>query len=462
MSVSQSSPKVEARPDYLEELTRHYKQRLLAEADVESITHLPSEEMRAAVQRIISHFMAEDRLVLPRRDREELIGRILNESVGLGPLEELLADPNITEILVNGPESVFIERYGRLEAVAVRFRDENHLRQIVDRIVAPIGRRVDESSPMVDARLPDGSRVHVVIPPVSLTGTTISIRRFPAAPYTMENLVRFGSMSDEMATFMQATVRARMNVLLSGGTGSGKTTLLNALSQAIPEAERVITVEDMAELRLLRRHVVSMESRPANVEGTGAIGIRDLVRNALRMRPDRIIVGAVRGPEAFDMLQAMNTGHEGSLTTLHANSVPDAIRRLESMVIMAGTGLPSAVIREYIYSALDLIVQIGRLEDGTRKVLSISEVQKGEDGTLDGLREIFHFVRSGVRQDRTVVGRYGPTGLLPRCLDRFSLYGVRVPDSLFIAPGDNEAGDPGQDGAFPARRGSPRAEETLR
>jgi pilus assembly protein CpaF len=325
----------------LERLIRHYKSRLLGEADIQSITKLPSQEMRKAVERIIAQFMSDERLVLPRRNRDYLISRILDESIGLGPLEAILSDDTVTEILINGPERVFVERRGRLEQVPIQFKNEEHLRQIIDRIVAPIGRRIDESSPMVDARLPDGSRVNAVIAPISLHGSTVSIRRFSKRPFTIQDLLRLGEFSGPMATFLQNVVKSRLNVLISGGTGSGKTTLLNALVATIPDHERVITIEDMAELRLERDHVVGLEARPKNVEGQGQIDIRDLVKNALRMRPDRMIVGEVRGGEAFDMLQAMNTGHEGSLTTLHANSVADAIRRLESMVIMSGAGLPS-------------------------------------------------------------------------------------------------------------------------
>lgn len=360
-----------------------------------------------------------------------MVSRILNESVGLGPLEGLLKDDGITEILINGYDRVFVEKKGKLEQVPVRFKNEEHLRQIIERIVAPIGRRIDESSPMVDARLPDGSRVNAVIAPVSLFGSTVSIRRFSKNPYTMENLMGFGAFSPAISRFLQNIVRARLNVLISGGTGSGKTTLLNAMAAAIPQGERVITIEDMAELRLNRKHVVGLEARPANVEGTGRIDIRELVRNALRMRPDRIVVGEVRSGEAFDMLQAMNTGHEGSLTTLHANSVADAIRRLESMVIMSGTGLGSEVIRDYIYSALDYIVQIGRLEDGSRKVLSISEVQKGKDGSLEKIEEIFRFDRQGIDENHHVLGNFISTGVYPRSLERFQVYGIQQDFSDF-------------------------------
>lgn len=419
------------RMEFLEQLSRHYKERLLREADIGSITKLAPGEMRRVVERILTQFMSEERLVLPRRDRDALISRILDESVGLGPLEALLSDDRITEIMINGPDRVFVEREGRIERVPVTFKDEEQLLQIVDRIVAPIGRRIDESSPMVDARLPDGSRVNAVIQPVSLYGTTVSIRRFSKRPYTIADLIRFDSLTPTVGRFLENAVRTKMNILISGGTGSGKTTLLNAMAEAIPEEERIITIEDMAELRLTREHIVGLEARPANVEGKGRIDIRDLVRNALRMRPDRIIIGEVRGGEAFDMLQAMNTGHEGSLATLHANSVPDAIRRLESMVIMAETGLPSHVIRDYISSALDLIIQIGRLEDGSRKLLSVSEVWKKENGSLDRIVEIFRFERLGIDENQCVMGYLTATGTTPKCLERFRLWGITSEPSDF-------------------------------
>lgn len=418
--------------EFLEQLRHHFKDRLLREADIRSLTRLPTAEMRRHVERIILQFMGEERLVLPRRERDELINQILNETVGLGPLESLLNDETITEIVINGPDKVFVERFGRMERTEARFRDDEHVRQVLDRIVAPIGRRIDESSPMVDARLPDGSRVNAVISPVSLFGTSISIRRFSKRPYTMEELIGFGSFTPAVSRFLKHAVHSKMNLLISGGTGSGKTTLLNAVAAAIPENERVVTIEDMAELRLFREHKVGLEARPANVEGEGRIQIRDLVRNALRMRPDRIIVGEVRGGEAFDMLQAMNTGHDGSLTTLHANSTSDAIRRLESMVIMAETGLPSEVIREYIFSALDLIIQIGRLEDGTRKLLSVTELQKKADGSLEQMVEIFRYERLGTDEKRNVIGALTATGNRPRCLHRFDLYGLTYDENDFV------------------------------
>ncbi|WP_419865704.1 CpaF family protein [Bacillus dakarensis] len=417
---------------YIEELIEHYKARLLKETNLEQLTSLSQGERRLAIERLISQFMTEEKVVISKSDKENLLTRLIDESVGFGPLEPLLNDDEITEILINGHKEVYIEKRGQLQLTNLQFRDEDHVRHIIDRVVAPLGRRIDESSPMVDARLHDGSRVNAVIPPVSLNGTLISIRKFRADPFRMSDLIEFGSLNESMAQFIQAAVFSKMSVLISGGTGSGKTTLLNALARAIPNGERVITIEDSAELRLDRPNVVGMEARPPNVEGKGEITIRQLVRNALRMRPDRIIVGEVRGAEAFDMLQAMNTGHEGSLTTVHANSPLDALKRVEGMVIMAGMDLPSKVIREYIVGALDLIVQGTRLPDGQRKLVSISEVVKRPDGSAD-IQEIFKFKRTGIDGDGKVLGYFTPTGIIPDCLDRLRVFGADIDESIFAA-----------------------------
>lgn len=414
----------------VDELVEHYKNRLLRDTNLEALTQLSQGEMRLKIEQYVSQFMSEERVVISRHDKELLVTRILDESVGLGPLEPLINDPLITEILINGCNEVYVERRGKLEQVNISFRDDEHVRHIVDRIVAPLGRRIDESSPMVDARLPDGSRVNAVIPPISLNGTLVSIRKFRAEPFQMEDLLQFESLSQEMSLFIDAVVKAKMNMLISGGTGSGKTTLLNVAASSIPEFERVITIEDSAELRLNRPNVVGMEARPANVEGKGEVTIRSLVRNALRMRPDRIIVGEVRSGEAFDMLQAMNTGHEGSITTVHANTPDDALRRVESMVVMAGMDLPSTIIREFIVGALDIIIQATRLTDGTRKIVSISEVQKNEDGT-SRIVEIFTFKRVGMTQNGDVIGYFTPTGVKPKCLERIKMFGISIPDTLF-------------------------------
>ena len=379
----------------MDELVDHYKARLLRDTNLEVLTQLTPGEMRLRIEQYVSHFMSEERVIISKNDKDLLITRILDEAVGFGPLEPLINDPDITEILINGFDEVYIEKKGRLEIVDVSFRDDEHVRHIVDRIVAPLGRRVDESSPMVDARLPDGSRVNAVIAPVSLSGTLVSIRKFREDPFQMEDLLAFNSFDESMAIFLKGSLKRKMNILISGGTGSGKTTLLNVVAAAIPHGERVITIEDSAELRLDRPNVVGLEARPANVEGKGEVTIRNLVRNALRMRPDRIIVGEVRSGEAFDMLQAMNTGHEGSLTTVHANSADDALRRVESMVIMAGMDMPSTIIREYVVGALDIIIQATRLTDGTRKIVSISEIQKRDDGS-HRVVELFKFQRTGI------------------------------------------------------------------
>lgn len=418
---------------YVEELSNHYKTRLLNETNLEHLTSMGQVEMRESIERIITQFMTEEKVVISNRDKEHLLTRIIDESVGFGPLEPLLNDVEITEILINGHDEVYIERKGRLELTTLKFRDEKHVRHIIDRVVAPIGRRIDESSPMVDARLPDGSRVNAVIAPISLKGTLVSIRKFTKDPYTMNDLIDFKSMNGLMSRFLEAIVAAKMNVLISGGTGSGKTTLLNALSRSIPDNERVITVEDSAELKLDRPNVVGLEARPPNTEGKGAITIRDLVRNALRMRPDRIVVGEVRGAEAFDMLQAMNTGHEGSLTTVHANSPLDAVRRLEGMIMMAGMELPSSIIREYIVGALDYIVQIERLQDGQRKTMSITEVVKDNKGGKVKLQEIFRYQRTGLGMDGKVTGFFTATGIVPKSLYRLHVFGQDIPESLFEA-----------------------------
>lgn len=415
----------------VDELVDHYKARLLRDTNLEALTQLSSGEMRLRIEQYVSHFMSEEKVIISRNDKDLLITRILDEAVGYGPLEPLIKDPTITEILINGFDEVYIEKMGRLEMVDVAFRDDEHVRHIVDRIVAPLGRRVDESSPMVDARLPDGSRVNAVIAPVSLSGTLVSIRKFREEPFQMEDLLGFDSLNETMARFLQGVVKGKMNTLISGGTGSGKTTILNVVAASIPHGERVITIEDSAELRLDRPNVVGMEARPANVEGKGEVTIRNLVRNALRMRPDRIIVGEVRSGEAFDMLQAMNTGHEGSLTTVHANSPADAMRRVESMVIMAGMDLPSTVIREYIVGALDIIIQATRLTDGTRKIISISEVQKNEDDGTFRIVEIFKFKRTGMLEDGTVLGHFTATGEIPACLDRLEIFGIHMEESDF-------------------------------
>jgi pilus assembly protein CpaF len=367
---------------------------------------------------------------LSRDDRDRLTAEIADDILGHGPLERLLHDDSVTEIMVNGPYDVWIERQGRLYETNVRFNDESHLRRIVNKIVAQVGRRVDESSPLVDARLPDGSRVNAIIPPLSLSGPLVTIRKFGKRRLTMSDMIRIGTLSTEAVEFLQRCVEAQLNMLISGGTGTGKTTLLNALSAAIPDDDRIVTIEDAAELKLNQRHVLRLEARPKNIEGEGEISIRELVKNSLRMRPDRIIVGEVRGSEALDMLQAMNTGHDGSLTTVHANSPRDALSRIETMVLMAGYDLPMRAIRGQVSAALDLIMQLERLEDGSRRVTSITEVQRMESDVIT-TQELFNFQVREVSADRVVVGELQATGLRPTFMHKFDKRGVQLPVGLF-------------------------------
>jgi len=361
-----------------------------------------------------------------------LIGELMDEALGLGPLEPLLADASVTEIMVVDPETIYVERAGRLELAPVRFTDEERVRAILERIVTPLGRRIDESQPLVDARLADGSRVNAVIRPIALRGTSITIRRFPKRRLTIENLLEFGSLTPQMATFLTRAVLAKKNVLISGGTGSGKTTLLNVLSGVIPSEERIVTIEDAAELQLHQPHVVALESKLANMEGRGAFTIRDLVKNALRMRPDRIVVGECRGGEALDMLQAMNTGHDGSLTTIHANSAAEALSRLETLVLMSGVELPSRAIREQVARSVHLIVQQTRFSDGTRKITEVSEVAGLDDRGQINVRSIFEFEQTSVSDGGLVMGEFSPTGYLPSFLDELLVRGLIRPGEAFL------------------------------
>jgi pilus assembly protein CpaF len=367
---------------------------------------------------------------ISRDDRDRVTAEIADDILGHGPLERLLADDSVTEIMVNGPHDVWVERQGRLYETTVRFTDESHLRRIINKIVAQVGRRIDDSSPLVDARLPDGSRVNAVIPPLSLSGPLVTIRKFSKQRLEPSDLIKLGTLTTETVEFLQRCVLAQLNVLISGGTGSGKTTLLNAMSTAIPDSDRIVTIEDAAELRLNQRHVLRLEARPKNIEGEGEIAIRDLVRNSLRMRPDRIIVGEVRGSEALDMLQAMNTGHDGSLCTVHANTPRDALSRIETMVLMAGYDLPMRAIRQQVASALDLIVHLERLEDGSRRVTAITEVQRMESEMIT-LQNLFEFKVDRVTPDRVVVGGLRSTGLRPSFLNKFEKHGVTLPNTLF-------------------------------
>jgi pilus assembly protein CpaF len=377
----------------------------------------------------------EQETALARTDRERLTGEIADDILGHGPLERLLADDSVTEIMVNGPYDIWVERKGRLHETDARFSDESHLRRIINKMVAVVGRRIDESSPMVDARLPDGSRVNAIIPPLSLIGPLVTIRKFSKQRLDPSDLVRIGTLTAETVEFIERCVEAELNILISGGTGSGKTTLLNALSTAVPESERIVTIEDAAELRLNQRHVLRLEARPKNIEGQGEISIRELLRNSLRMRPDRIIVGEVRGAETLDMLQAMNTGHDGSLSTIHANSPRDALSRIETMVLMAGYDLPVKAIRQQVASALDLIIHLERLQDGSRRVTAITEVGRMESDVIT-LSDLFRFGIDHVEPDRTVVGSLTASGLRPTFVDKFERHGITLPMQLFVARPD--------------------------
>jgi pilus assembly protein CpaF len=385
--------------------------------------------LRERVTNDIRNHLAKEQGI-SRDDRDRIAAEIADDILGHGPLERLLADESVTEIMVNGAFDVWVERQGRLYETTVRFNDESHLRRIINKIVAQVGRRIDESSPLVDARLPDGSRVNAVIPPLSLSGPLVTIRKFSKKRFDLNDLIRMGELTTETVEFLQRCIVAELNILISGGTGSGKTTLLNALSTAIPETDRIVTIEDAAELRLNQRHVLRLEARPKNIEGEGEIPIRELVRNSLRMRPDRIIVGEVRGAETLDMLQAMNTGHDGSLSTVHANSCRDALARIETMVLMAGFDLPIRAIRQQVASALDLIVHLERLEDGSRRVTAITEVQRMESDVIT-LQDIFEFKVDEVTSERVVVGSLRSTGLRPGFLHKFEKRGVALPTSLF-------------------------------
>ncbi len=391
---------------------------------------LSHELLLQRTREIVISILERDAGFLPYSERQVIATEITDEVLGFGPLEPLLNDDEITEVMVNGPRQVYVERKGKLQRSEVVFRDDEHVMHIIDKIVSPIGRRIDESQPMVDARLPDGSRVNAIIPPLSIKGPSITIRKFSKVPYTINDLVRFGTLSSQMSRFLEATVKARLNIFISGGTGSGKTTLLNVLASFIPGDERIVTVEDAAELQLNQDHVLSLETRAANIEGKGAITIRDLVRNCLRMRPDRIVVGEVRAGEALDMLQAMNTGHDGSLTTGHANSPRDMMARVETMVLMAGMDLPVRAIRQQITSAIDLVVQQSRLRDGTRVITHITEVLGMEGDTIQ-MQDIFIFDQKGVDNQGKIIGRHNGTGILPKFLTRMETEGIVLPPEIF-------------------------------
>ncbi len=420
-----ATPRAEAGT--YQDLKVRVQNKLLAELDTGVDPHSP--EVRTTIEELFTAILSEESIVLGRAERQRLFEAIVAEILGFGPLEPLLADDTITEIMVNGPKNIYIERAGNLVRSNVTFEDEDHVLRVLDRIVAPLGRRIDESSPTVDARLPDGSRVNAVIRPIALCGPTITIRKFSKRPFTVEDLIRFGTMTPEMAEFLRACVIGKLNIIVSGGTGSGKTTFLNVLSGFIPNDERIVTIENAAELQLRQEHVVSLESRPPNIEGRGEVSIRDLVVNALRMRPDRIVVGECRAGEALDMLQAMNTGHEGSLTTAHSNSPRDTLSRLEVMCLMAGMELPVRAIREQVASAIDMIVHQERMRDGTRRIVKVTEVQ-GMEGDVITMSDIFEFEQTGLEAGK-VIGRIRPTGLRPKFIDKIEGAGIHLPPSVF-------------------------------
>jgi pilus assembly protein CpaF len=414
--------------DSYSDLKSRVQNKLLAELDP-AMDLRRKDEVRRQIFELFNAILAEENMMMAKTERERLFESVAADILGFGPLEQLLADDSISEIMVNGPKNIFVERKGHVTLSGVSFESDDHVLRIIDRIVAPLGRRVDESSPIVDARLPDGSRVNIVIRPIALCGPTITIRKFSKSPLGIQDLIRFGSMTQETADFLRACVIGRLNMVVSGGTGSGKTTLLNVLSGFIPNDERIITVENAAELQLQQEHVVTLESRPANIEGKGAVTIQDLVINCLRMRPERIVVGECRGGEALDMLQAMNTGHDGSLTTLHANTPRDAISRLEVMCLMAGMDLPVRAIREQVASAVDCICQQQRLRDGSRKVIFITEVQ-GMEGEMITMSDIFEFEQTGIEKDK-IIGRIRPTGIRPKFIERIEDAGINLPPSTF-------------------------------
>lgn len=425
-----------------QEVKQRIHQRIVDEMTPEeqlmlTSVHQDPHQVETLITDYCQRVLDENPFAIPQGEKPRLIADIRDEVLGLGPIEALRKDDAIIEIMVNGPRQVFVERMGKLELTDAKFHDTAHLMNIIERILTPLGRRVDESSPLVDARLEDGSRVNIIIPPLSLVGPCLTIRKFSKTPLSVDNLISFGTMDEKMATFLRACVKARINILVSGGTGSGKTTTLNVISSFIPEGERIVTIKDAAELRLQQQHVVTLEARPANLEGKGAITIRDLVRNALRMRPDRIIVGEVRTGEALDMLQAMNTGHDGSLTTAHANSPRDVLSRLETMVMMSGLELPERAIREQISSAIDLIIHQARLRDGSRKITYITEVQKME-GTTITTQDIFRFEQTGFDNNGKILGHFVPTGLRPSFLEKFEISGIKLPDGFFTAAGTND------------------------
>ncbi len=430
-TLSRTNPG-QASGDEFEQLKRHIHGKLVDKLDMSRLGELEGDTLRREIRLVVEHLCDTENPLLNRSERERLIEEVLDETFGFGPLEILMKEEGVADIMINGPKQVFVEKEGRIKKSDVTFRDNDHLLQILDRIVSRVGRRIDETSPMVDARLPDGSRLNAIIPPLALDGPTLTIRKFGSNPLTLEGLLNFGAFTPEMVMLMEGAMKARLNIIISGGTGSGKTTLLNTLSSFIQNDQRIITIEDAAELQLQQEHVLRLETRPANIEGKGRIGATDLVRNALRMRPDRIIIGECRGPETLDMLQAMNTGHEGSLTTVHANNPRDAVSRIETMVTMGGVELPLKAIRHQFCSAVDMIIQANRLQGGPRKVTHITEVLNMEQDTVI-MQDIFLFVQEGIDENGRAFGTFESTGVRPAFMDRLESAGVRLPANLFAA-----------------------------
>ena len=428
--MSTVSSKASNKVSEFDLLKQKIHQKLIGKLDLARVGDMAGDVLRREIRVVVEHLCDGENNLMNRLERDRLVEEVLDETFGLGPLELLLKDPSISDILINGPKHIYVERSGKMERTNVEFRDNAHLLQIIDRIVSKVGRRVDETCPMVDARLEDGSRVNAIIPPLALDGAAMSIRRFGSNPLKLEDLLNFKAFTPEMVMLLEGAMKARLNIIISGGTGSGKTTLLNTLSSFIPNTDRIVTIEDAAELQLQQEHVVRLETRPANIEGKGAVNATDLVRNCLRMRPERIIIGECRGPEALDMLQAMNTGHEGSLTTTHANAPRDCISRLETMIMMSGFELPIKAMRTQIASAVNLIVQSNRLQGGLRKVTHITEIVGMENDTIV-MQDIFKYVQDGVDENGKAVGRFICTGVRPKCMDRLEQKGIKLPASIF-------------------------------